>query len=170
MLSDELADYVKSLDLKREKWEIVFDYGLLLFVLYQIIILSLNWNNLPETIPTHFNFKGEADGFGGKGVLVLFPIISIGIYLLMSVAYKWPQYINIPWSLTKENIVRQIKLVWRMLLLLKLAVMLIFTYLTHQMIQIAKGNAQLLGQYFIVIILFKLIVIIWYFRKSYMMK
>ena len=30
---------------------------------------------LPETIPTHFNFKGEADGFGGKDSIFLGPAI-----------------------------------------------------------------------------------------------
>ena len=29
--------------------------------------------SLPETIPTHFNFKGEADGFGGKDSIFLGP-------------------------------------------------------------------------------------------------
>jgi len=31
--------------------------------------------SLPETIPTHFNLKGEADGFGGKDSIYLGPII-----------------------------------------------------------------------------------------------
>ena len=29
--------------------------------------------SLPETIPTHFNYKGEADGFGGKDSIFLGP-------------------------------------------------------------------------------------------------
>ncbi len=29
--------------------------------------------SLPATIPTHFNIKGEADGFGGKGSIFLLP-------------------------------------------------------------------------------------------------
>jgi uncharacterized membrane protein len=31
--------------------------------------------SLPEIIPTHFNIKGEADGFGGKGSIYLGPCI-----------------------------------------------------------------------------------------------
>jgi uncharacterized membrane protein len=33
------------------------------------------YSSLPETIPTHFNFKGEADGFGGKDSIFLGPAI-----------------------------------------------------------------------------------------------
>lgn len=170
MLSDELTAYIKTLDLNRERWEKILDYSLFLFVLFQIVIISFNWNSLPETIPTHFNIRGEADGYGGKGILLLFPILSVAIYFLMSIAYKWPQFINIPWSLTKENIIRQIRLVWRMLLYLKIAVMLIFSYLTYQMIQIALHNEQFLGHFFLGIVIFKLGVIIWYFRKSYLQR
>ena len=38
--------------------------------------------SLPDTIPTHFNFKGEADGFGGKSSIFLAPAIlsSVGLF------------------------------------------------------------------------------------------
>ena len=37
--------------------------------------------SLPETIPTHFNIKGEADGFGGKDSIFLGPGILGGVGL-----------------------------------------------------------------------------------------
>jgi uncharacterized membrane protein len=44
--------------------------------------------SLPEIIPTHFNIKGEADGFGGKGSIYLGPIImgvaSLFTYFLLA--------------------------------------------------------------------------------------
>jgi len=40
---------------------------------------------LPARIPTHWNLRGEADGWGGPGAAFLFPAIGIGTWLLMLV-------------------------------------------------------------------------------------
>ena len=53
-------------------------------VLYTISI----YPSLPSTIPTHFNIKGEADAWGNRNDIwltsIIFPVISIGIYLLLT--------------------------------------------------------------------------------------
>lgn len=38
---------------------------------------------LPERVPTHWNLRGEADGWGGPGAAFLFPAIATGLVLLM---------------------------------------------------------------------------------------
>ncbi|MFL5540143.1 MAG: SdpI family protein [Longimicrobiaceae bacterium] len=40
---------------------------------------------LPDRIPTHWNLRGEADGWGGPGAAFLFPAIATGTWLLMLV-------------------------------------------------------------------------------------
>lgn len=44
--------------------------------------------NLPESIPTHFNFKGEADAWGGRSSIFLAPgilgVVGFLVYLLLS--------------------------------------------------------------------------------------
>lgn len=40
---------------------------------------------LPDHIPTHWNLRGEADGWGGPGSAFLFPAIGTGTWLLMLV-------------------------------------------------------------------------------------
>ena len=46
------------------------------------------YNSLPATIPTHFNYKGEADGFGGKDSIFLGPgilgAVSLFTFFLLS--------------------------------------------------------------------------------------
>lgn len=54
---------------------------MLIFVIY---FTAVNFNNLPDTIPTHFNFQGEADGFGGKNGIFIIPGMAIFIYLLFT--------------------------------------------------------------------------------------
>ena len=38
---------------------------------------------LPDRVPTHWNLRGEADGWGGPGAAFLFPAIATGTVLLM---------------------------------------------------------------------------------------
>ena len=46
------------------------------------------YSSLPETIPIHFNYKGEADGFGGKDSIFLGPgilgAVSLFTFFLLS--------------------------------------------------------------------------------------
>ena len=40
---------------------------------------------LPDRVPTHWNLKGEIDGWGGPGSAFLFPIIATGLAVLLLV-------------------------------------------------------------------------------------
>jgi len=40
---------------------------------------------LPQRIPTHWNLRGEVDGWGGRSAAFLFPAIALGFALLMEV-------------------------------------------------------------------------------------
>lgn len=44
--------------------------------------------SLPEIIPTHFNIKGEADGYGSRGIIFLLPsimgVVGFMVYLLLT--------------------------------------------------------------------------------------
>lgn len=44
--------------------------------------------SLPETIPTHFNIKGEADAYGGKNSIFLGPgimsVVGLFVFFILS--------------------------------------------------------------------------------------
>jgi immunity protein, SdpI family len=43
-----------------------------------------SWSRVPDRMPTHWNIRGEVDGFGGKFTgLLLMPLVTLGIYGLM---------------------------------------------------------------------------------------
>ena len=44
-------------------------------VLLPFIYLAFLWNQLPKTIPVHWNNNGEIDRFGDKTELLLLPIL-----------------------------------------------------------------------------------------------
>lgn len=56
-------------------------------MLMPFIYLATIWDSLPETIATHFNGSGEADGWGSKETLIWGPLVmlalSYGVFLLI---------------------------------------------------------------------------------------
>lgn len=48
-----------------------------------LLYLALIWNQLPETVPTHFGLNGQPDAYGSKWTLIILSAVSIGMYFLM---------------------------------------------------------------------------------------
>ena len=63
------------------------EFPILLIALSPIIYLALIWNNLPDTVPVHWNHKGEIDRYGSKTTLLyialLMPLILYALFLLI---------------------------------------------------------------------------------------
>ena len=58
-------------------------------MLLPFVYLATIWNGLPETVPTHFNENGVADGWGSKSTLIWMPVALIFFtYLVMLVIPK----------------------------------------------------------------------------------
>jgi uncharacterized membrane protein len=54
----------------------------LLIMLLPFVFLLAVWNNIPDTVPIHYNVHGEADGFTGKSK---FPFVLLTIVIMISV-------------------------------------------------------------------------------------
>lgn len=55
-----------------------------LILLLPFFYIPFIWDKLPDSIPTHWNFKGEVDQYSSKTFGTLFlPFLSIGLYLLL---------------------------------------------------------------------------------------
>ena len=58
---------------------------LLIIVLLPFIYLGYIWDLLPETVPTHWNWKGEIDAWGNKKSLILITFLLPGLtYIIFS--------------------------------------------------------------------------------------
>lgn len=59
---------------------------ILLIVLVPFIYLAYIWNDLPQTVPTHWNWKGEIDDWGNKSTLILITFLLPGLmYILFTI-------------------------------------------------------------------------------------
>ena len=66
------------------------------------LALILFWKDIPETVVTHYGFKGQPDIYGSKNSLIFLPVVSWCIWLLLTVAGKYPKIWNVPQSKSEK--------------------------------------------------------------------
>lgn len=93
------------------------DYGLLVIL----------WNQIPENIPTHYNFQGQIDNYGDKTSLLIFVGIATALFILLTVLEHFPRIWNTGVTVTNENRETVYKILKNMLVTLKFVIMLTFT-------------------------------------------
>ncbi|MEP0265901.1 SdpI family protein [Dokdonia sp.] len=65
------------------------DLPLLIIVLLPFLYLGYLYADLPETVPTHWNMRGEIDDWGSKSMLWIIPFATSFLgYILLSLAPK----------------------------------------------------------------------------------
>ena len=136
--------------------------------IFGVVLVIQAWPTLPQTIPTHFDAAGNADGFGPKGTMWLFPAIGIVMIPLMLILRLFPWLSNLPIKITEENAEYQYTLVVRLLSLMACVVSLLFLALIYDTITIAGGGTSLLGGWFMPLFAGGIIgSLLWYFFKVF---
>ena len=131
------------------------------------VLAIINYNDLPDIIPTHYNATGKADSFGGKATILTLPLIVTILFAGLTAINKFPHIFNYPANITKENAQRQYTMVTRLIRYLKLVIVIIFGFITYQTIQNAGGKADGLGKCFLPIMLATVFApLIWFIVKS----
>ena len=138
-------------------------------VLGWLILLALwgltisHYSSLPDTIPTHFNGAGEADGFGSKASIIGLPLIATLLFIGLTVLNRYPHIFNYPTAITEDNALRLYTLATRMLRYLKLVLVLVFGGIEFMTIQHATGEASGLGVWFLPLTLVLIFIPLIYF-------
>lgn len=120
------------------------------FALLAIWVLAIsNYSNLPDTIPTHYNGMGNADGFGNKTNILILPLIANILFVGITIINKFPHIFNYPTQITVENALRQYTNATRMLRFMKLILVILFGLITFKTIKGANGQSFGLGVWFL---------------------
>jgi uncharacterized membrane protein len=144
--------------------------GLVLLVALWCMIL-IHYTKLPETIPIHYNERGEADRFGGKQDILIIPIIATVMFIAITKLNKYPHLFNYPTKITQENAVEQYTNATRMIRILKLVIVFIFGLIAFQTIQFVNGQTDGLGKWFLPITMALMLVpLMYYVAKSFKIK
>lgn len=132
-------------------------------IIFIVVLVMNSYNDLPDTIPRHFNLTGEPDGFGGKSILFILPTVTIVIYLVLTIGLRFPHIFNYPFEITEENAERQYKNMTLMVRFIKTFIVMVFGYLTYATIKSGLGEMQGLGTWFTPVTLVSILGTIGYF-------
>ncbi|QWX83017.1 DUF1648 domain-containing protein [Cellulophaga sp. HaHaR_3_176] len=113
------------------------------------LLAILSFSDLPESIPTHFNAAGKADGFGGKNTIFVLPFIGTILFFGMTMLNKNPHIFNYPKTITNENALSQYANATRMIRVLKLIIAFVFGLILVMTLQHTNGNTDGLGVWFL---------------------
>lgn len=97
-----------------------------LALLGSTVFLLVSWSQIPDQIPTHYNFAGEADGYGGKGSLIFMMVLAWFVFVLITVLMRFPNTWNMPVKVTAENKARLYSITRAMLEVIKMLASLLF--------------------------------------------
>jgi hypothetical protein len=112
--------------------------GGLVWALYPLLLYSSIGESV--TIPIHFNFSGEADGWGDRRFLTIPPLIALTLYIGMTVLERFPNIYNYPVKVTETNIDALYRLGVSMIRHIKTVLMFIFAYIGNAAITYVDGG------------------------------
>ena len=136
---------------------IIIIWGLTLLVFFK----------LPTIIPTHFNASGQPDGLGNKLTILILPIIASLVYFGLTKLNQHPHTFNYINSITEDNAEQQYTIMTRMLRILKIALLIIFSHIILFTYLTSSGVSNGLGVGFLPFTLgIVLIPIIFYIGQS----
>ena len=139
------------------------------FALATLVWLTvLSFFQLPDTIPTHFDVKGAVDSYGDKSNILTLPIVGAMMFVGLTVLNQYPHIFNYPTEITAENAARQYTNATRMIRYLKLAVILLFTFLVFKTSRVAIGKAEGLGMEIYGILFFLITLPMFFFVRKLM--
>lgn len=118
-------------------------------VIANFAVLAAVWSGLPARVPTHFGASGAADAWGGKGSLLLLPILLAVMYAGITAIERFPKIFNFPVEVTEKNAAALYRLGREMSVVLKTLMALIFSYLQFQTVEAAQNAHIGLGGWFL---------------------
>lgn len=122
--------------------DLIFEIAGVLILASSWVLIAIYYTRLPDVIPTHFNIRGEADGFGSKATLWILPAISLVLYVALGFMHRLKQSFNYPYPITAENRARQVANTLTMMRGIRIITALLFCYMTYATVANALGQMQ----------------------------
>ncbi|MEK5233720.1 DUF1648 domain-containing protein [Lysinibacillus sp. FSL K6-0232] len=145
--------YRPIVKIPKTKSEKVWDYIGGVFFILSIFYIMVVWTKLPDKIPGHFNGLGEVDRWGSKLELLILPCIGGALWLFMTLLEKVPHMHNYPARLNEKNVKAFYINSRKILNEVKNLCLILFAFISFQMVQIGLGEATSLGWWFLPVVL-----------------
>ncbi|MGV6830604.1 MAG: DUF1648 domain-containing protein [bacterium] len=129
-----------KIKVEKESHDVIVDIIVILILIAIWVYPAMNYLNMPDTIPIHFNAKGEADNWGAKNFIWMLPIITTLTVGLIMFLNQYPHLHNYMVNITEENAYKNYQLSTRVLRYANLYVVLLMIVVTFEIVQKALGN------------------------------
>lgn len=145
---------------ERPKISVPFKTVDVVIELASIALLLLMWGHLiveyfdlPDTIASHFNAKGEPDGYSNKIFLWALPAFATVMYVGLFILNRYPHLHNYMVNITEENALVQYRFSTRLLRIVNFLCCLLFAYINYKIIEGAKSHNTNLGLGFLITVI-----------------
>lgn len=131
-------------------------------MLVMVLLIAVNWGDMPDTVPTHFNGAGEADDWGSKFTLLILPSIAILVHIFLAVIERKPHTHNYPARITEENAALFYAESVKIINLTKNIIAMMFAFITYHMVRGAINGAEklnMIGLAIFILLLFLVIIV-----------
>lgn len=119
----------------------------LIFAVWSLTVI--NYNSLPNIIPTHYNGAGVADRFGEKWMIFTLPLVATVLFVGLTMGNRLPHLFNYTTNITTDNALRQYTNATRLIRYIKVIVVVIFGLIAYQTIKHANKQTEGLGAWFL---------------------
>jgi hypothetical protein len=142
----------------------------LAFLLWITYVALYGPNRLADRIPTHFGPDGQPNAWGDPKMLLMLPAVAVFLYILMTVAGRFPNAFNYPVRVTAQNRPRLQRIALNMIAWLTLETVSLFAALQYFIVQGVRTQRSALPPAFmlmaIVVIFFTMAMHIAALRRS----
>ena len=91
-----------------------------------LVLTGVLYSKAPDTVPSHFNFAGEIDGWSGKEVYWIMAVVFVVMMAVCASAAYNRKLVNLPIRLKEPVFYRQIGLIGRMCRIMTLVLSLMW--------------------------------------------
>lgn len=120
----------EKLEIPRTKYHRAVNLACIIMLAGTFIWLIINWQQLPDQLPAHYNGVGEIDRWGSKYEILFCPIVAVLMYLGIGLLERHPQVWNTGVEVTRKNQLRIYTIVKNMIVTMKLVMVFVFTFIT----------------------------------------
>lgn len=125
----------------------VLDISSIILWLISMTLIIINFADLPDKIPSHYNFAGNADAWSTKTFIFFIPVLGLLIWLILHSLVrnsKFDKHIHVPslYGHTNESQIENAKL---FIYFIKFEMMALFTFLVIKDLYTALGMPFKLG-------------------------
>lgn len=135
-----------------------------------LAVLIINWRDLPNEVPAHFDGSGNVDRWGSKMELLILPGIAIAMHFFLMIFEKFPETHNYPVKLTESNMEALYTNSRQTLNYMRNIINVLFAYIVYRSVAIALGDAATIGWPFFGIMIGLFGVLVWKMVKIFRIK